>query len=185
MTPRFQVRAIRPWSRIRRNHKARTSGSIGSVPESSGNMPCLEEILSAYDHRVAAETVEREGHTERQERFQRGAAQILDAVIAPALEGIGEEIVAHGHRWDIEPRVDILGQPALACTFAPKISTSQEGNELSFRFHFPDRLSITPATKGASELRDLPARSYQLADLSPELIQSEVTRFVSRVLAES
>ena len=181
MTLRFEIDAIRSWTRARRGKDGHASRPItnGSATGELG------AILEAYDRRFESAAAAERTDAERHEEFRLEAARLMDTIIAPTLHRVGEEITQHGHGWNVESRVDILGQPALACTFSPR-ETRESGHgpsELSFRFLFPDRLTVAGAAHDGSEIQELPPRSYEIKNLDGDLVRREVIRFVSSVLA--
>lgn len=123
---------------------------------------------------------------ERRARFREEAGRLLDSVIAPSLIGLGEEITEHGHSWNVESRVDIMGQPAVGCSFSPRDPgrSGRTTSELSFRFHLPDRLTVTAAASDGEQLRELPPRSYEIGKVTEPVVREEIVRFVKQVLAE-
>lgn len=178
----FEIPGIRSWIRGRRKRgetdQTRTNGT------SSTNTAGLSEALDQWDRRLAREEKEHRSAEDQRERFSRDARRQLEAVIAPTLERVGMEVRNRGHAWAIEERIDIQAQPAVACTFRPS-TVRRNGNhpsELCFRFHFPDRLAVTGAVATPDGLRDLPARSYAIAELDDGLVRREVTRLITAAL---
>ena len=185
MALRFVWKSIWPWSRVRRD---RTSGRLqrrenGGGTEGEGD---LGAVLAAYDRRFDTAAEEARLQTQKQAEFHREARRLLETVLIPTLDELGAEIRAHGHTWSIESRVDIGGQPALACTFSPREAdqTAGSGSELSFRFRFPDRLTVTGTDGEGSEFDDMPARSHRTRNLDGTLVRQEVTRFLACLIGE-
>lgn len=180
MALRFEIDAIRSWTRGRRERGVRAS----ERPTNGSGTGELASVLEAYDLRYETAAAAERTDAEKHEEFRLEAARLLDTVIAPALHHLGEEISEHGHEWKVESRVDILGQPALACAFSPRETreSGQGSSDLSFRFLFPDRLTVAGAAQDGSELQELPPRSYEISALDADLVRKEVVRFVARVL---
>jgi hypothetical protein len=181
MTLRFEIDAIRSWTRARRD-KAVPPSPHHTNGSATGE---LAAILEAYDRRFESVAAAERTDAERHEEFRLEAARLMDSVISPTLHRVGEEITQHGHGWKVESRVDILGQPALACAFSTRETrASTHGpSELSFRFMFPDRLTVAGSAHDGSELQELPPRSYEITNLDGDLVRKEVVRFVAGVLA--
>ena len=181
MALRFGIEAIRSWTRARLNRgtKASPTTTNGAATGQLGS------ILEEYDRRFESTAAAERTVAEQQEEFRLEAARLLDTVISPGLHQIGQEITEHGHEWKVESRVDILNQPALACAFSPREAreSGHGASELSFRFLYPSRLTVSGAAHDGSELQELPPRSYDIENLDAELVRKEVTRFVEGVLA--
>ena len=182
MTPRFEIKAIRSWSRGRDDAKRprRASGS-GSASTAEAD---LSAVLEAYDRRFESAVAEQRTEQERRAEFRNEASGLLETLIVPTLRDVGSRVSDHGHDWKVESRIDILAQPAVACTFSPreKRGNSRHENELSFRFVFPDRMMVAAAGHDGSEIAGLPPRSYSVDQITAELVTAEATRFVRRVL---
>lgn len=183
MPLKFEMKAIRPWIRGKNGRKdgSRKAGSRQNGGEGSAE---LSAVLEAYDRRFESAVAEERTEAERKEHFRAEASRLLETVIAPALESLGGRIAEHGHDWEIESRVDIQGQPALACAFSPRNTDTngEAANELTFRFTFPDRLVVAGSARDAGELVELLPRSYQVSDVTTEVVAEEVTRFVTRAI---
>lgn len=186
MTPSFEIKGIRSWTRARLKGRTGADASRGNGA-GAGEDAELASLLEAYDERFENAAAAKRTDAERHEEFEREADRLLETVITPALRSVGRQLADHGHRWDVESRVDILGQPAVACAFWPRETrrVGQIPSELSFRFLFPDRLTVTGAALGGGELEELPPRSHQIAALDEALVVSEATRFVSVILRRS
>ncbi|MDH3732171.1 MAG: hypothetical protein OEU54_01510 [Gemmatimonadota bacterium] len=183
MSPRFEMKAIRSWTLGRRDRAATSESSIhGDADEGAVD---LSTVLEAYDRRFESAAAEERTEAERHEQFRAEASRLLETVIGPTLVELGTEVRDHGHGWSVESRVDILGQPALACAFSPRDSAENgiQPNELSFRFASPDRMMVAGAAQDGSELQELPPRSYHIADVTVSTVAEEVTRFITRVLS--
>lgn len=182
MALRFEIKAIRSWTKKRLARDA--AAAAPAVNGSPSGRDQLSAVLEAYDERFEDRAAARRTDAELHEEFRVEAARLLDTVITPALREIGREISEHGHQWKVEARVDILGQPAVACAFSPRetLESGRGASELSFRFHFPDRLAVSGAAHDGSELQELPPRSYEVESLDTSLVRKEVTRFVSTIL---
>ncbi|MFV1986014.1 MAG: hypothetical protein ACC682_01930 [Gemmatimonadota bacterium] len=185
MALRFEMKAIRSWTRARRRSRVTAPAQSGNG-FASRDADGLSAVLDAYDRQFESAAAAERSDAERREQFRLDASSLLDTVIAPALHDLGHEIIDHGHGWDVESRVDILGQPALACTFWPRETKDNGGGSsvLSFRFQFPDRLTVAGSTENAGELQELPSRSYEIENLDPGLVRNEVIRFVSRIIGD-
>ena len=186
MTPTFEIKSIRSWTRSRLTGRTQADSSRRNGPASGADAE-LASVLEAYDERFESAAAAKRTDAERHEEFEREADRLLETVIAPALESVGRQLADHGHDWDVESRVDILGQPAIACAFWPRETprAGQIPSELSFRFLYPDRLTVTGAAMGGRELDELPPRSHQIEVLDEALVVKEATRFVSVILSRS
>jgi len=178
----FEIKAIRPWVPGRRGATVFANGH--GVASRSTEQRVLGEVLATYDRRCQEEETRDRTDAERHEHFRAEATRILEKVIVPTLAELGREIADHGHDWNVGRRVDILGQPAIACSFRPRHPGKSAGgpSELVFRFHFPDRLLATATSDDGTGIRELPPRSHEMAAIDASTIRSEVTRFVRRVL---
>ena len=183
MLPPFEIRAIRSWKEDRRSRVDAT----GRTPtaEASAETRELREILVEFDRRLEESATRRQDERDQRARFREEAARLIDSIIAPTLAELGEEITGHGHSWNVESRVDIMGQPAIGCSFSPRApgGSGRGTSELSFRFQLPDRLTITAASSDAEKLRELPPRSYEMAKVTPTVVREEIVRFLGRALA--
>ena len=185
MSLRFEISGIRTWGRGRR--PTAVAGKPATSKRSNGGGPELSEILDTYDERVRARSEKAAGDVERQERFREESRRLIDSIIAPTLKSLGRDIGDRGHKWAVEERIDIQAQPAIACTFTPKHGNGVEAcvHELSFRFQFPDRLSVTGAIPSRKDVRDLPARSYLTSVVDDGVVRREATRFVAAAFQAS
>lgn len=179
MAFQFEVRAIRPWTRGGRNRRS-GDPSKAAAPEAEN----LAAVLREYDSRVESRAMEARNEEEQRARFRVQAATLRDTVLVPTLQALGRQIREHGHRWEIETPVDILGQPTLVCTFHPRDTggNAQSGSEIGFRFQYPDRLLVSGSTPEGGEIRGLPPRSYEIDAVDTAMVEEEVTRFVGRLL---
>ena len=182
--PRFEIKSIRSWSDSRRERaEGRGNGSADRHAETGE----LRGLLEAYDHRFEETAIRERDDAERTARFREDARQLLDAVIVPALDALGTEITEHGHGWNVESRIDILGQPAVGSSFLPREigRSGRAASELSFRFQLPDRLTITAVASDGRQPRELAPKSYEMSKVTPEIVRGEIVRFVRGVLDET
>lgn len=185
MTPRrFEIPGIRSWRAARRGGQGRQGGPNG-MSTGAGDAD-LTAVLDRWDRRLAKEEQQQRAAEDRKETFREEAERRLRSVIAPALERVGREIGARGHGWAMEERIDIQGQPAIACSFRPASAnrTRRPASELCFRFQFPDRLAVTGAVASEGRLEDLPSRSYSVAELDADLVKREITRLIGAALGD-
>lgn len=161
--------------------QARSSGTAG--PASGGGGAAITEILDTYDLRADEESWTREAVEDDRVSFRARAEGLIADVIGPTLRAIGEEVLARGHHWSVEERVDIERQPAVACVFWPKGDpmSSGSGSVLTFRCLFPDRVSTTARLDRQGSTADPPTRSHLASDLSESLVRREVARFMAQV----
>ncbi len=183
MTPRpFEIPGIRSWRPGGARRRAATNGHGASpVPVT----PELRALLEDYARQRDETARKAQEARERRARFEAESRRLLDTVLLPSLERVGAEVERFGHTWSVEPRLDIDGQPAVACEFRRDGGAGRSGraSELAFRFQFPDRLAVTGALAREEGIADLPARCLTLDSLDAAAVEREVTRFLTAILA--
>lgn len=189
---RFGSGAVRSWKGSRAALNGSGAGNrdpnrVAIVArETTGAGAAITAILDTYDRKAQAETRQRAALEEERAAFRHAAEQLLETVIEPTLHAIGEEVLARGHVWTVEERIDIQAQPAVAYLFRPNRPGVSGGpaSELTFRCLFPDRVSTTAVIHAGKGPEEIPARSHLSSSVSPELVRGEVARFIRRALGE-
>ncbi len=182
---RFGFDAGRRWrggSSTATEEAAGANGAGGGSRDAAG--AAITEILDTYDRKADEDAVHREALEEERGQFRERAEKLLDDIIEPTLDAIGQEVLARGHHWTVEERIDIQAQPAVSCLFRARPMGVQGGpaSELTFRCLFPDRVATTAVVHRSRGPTELPARSHLTAGISAELVRNEVARFIKQVL---
>lgn len=161
----------------------RSNGVGGGARNTASS--AITEILDTYDRKADEDAVRMGTLEEERAEFRARAEKLLDEIIEPTLEAIGQEILARGHHWTVEERIDIQAQPAVSCLFRGRPTGAEGGpaSELTFRCLFPDRVSSTMLVHRSPVAVELPARSHLTSSVNAELVRNEVARFIKQVLA--
>ncbi|MCG8468270.1 MAG: hypothetical protein MJB57_08680 [Gemmatimonadetes bacterium] len=181
---RLGLDAGRRWRGSGTGMKDETRGNGAAGDDTPGAGTAITEVLDTYDRKADVEALERAALDEERSRFRERAEMLLDDIIGPTLEAIGQEVIARGHHWTIEERIDIQSQPAISCLFRTRPTDARGGpaSELTFRCLFPDRVSTTAVIHRGGAPMEMPARSHLSSGVNAEMIRDEVARFMKLVL---
>lgn len=181
---RFGFDSSRRWrggSNTATEDTAAANGA-GGTRDAAGT--AITEILDTYDRKADEEALQQGALEEERAQFRVRAEKLLDEVIEPTLDAIGQEVLARGHHWTVEERIDIQAQPAVSCLFRARPTGAQGGpaSELTFRCLFPDRVASTAMVHRKGGAVEMPARSHLTGNINADLVRNEVARFITQVL---
>ena len=144
----------------------------------------IEEILDTYDRHLDEKSREDRELEERRATFRENARQLLDDVVERAMRDVGEAVLARGHAWSIEERVDLEEEPGIGCHFRPRDAGRdlRLGSDLVFRFAFPDRVRVTAIVRRGDAVREFPPRTHAMEDVDADLVREEIARFLTLVI---
>jgi hypothetical protein len=137
----------------------------------------LESAIAEFEKRQQAE----QERLRERERFEADWAQMRTTVVLPALEEVAALLKNAG--WQCEVRAGDK-EPGVHFTVYREVKAGVSGGQKPFMTYQPEKqkntVLINVATKGSAA----PVGSFGLDEITEDFVQTEATKFFSRVASD-
>ena len=137
----------------------------------------LENAIAGFEKRHQAE----QERLRERERFETDWAQIRTTVVLPALEEVA--VVLRKAGWQCEVRAGDK-DPGVHFTVYRGATASVSGSESPFMTYQPEKQKSTVLINVATKASAAPVGSFALDKITEDFVQTEVTKFFTRVASE-
>ena len=143
-----------------------------------------KDVQEALDSAIAGFEKRQQAEQERlreRERFETDWARIRTAVVLPALEEVA--VVLRKAGWQCEVRAGDK-DPGVHFTVYRGVKPGVSGGEKPFMTYQPEKQKDTVLVNVATKASAAPVGSFALEKITEEFVQTEATKFFTRVASE-